>query len=61
MIEQDNKFKISDTALELAEKLGSIFEAGVKADVSFECIATVAQQELAEWKVDPAQNHLANN
>lgn len=53
MIEQDNKFKISDAALELAEKLGSIFEAGIKSDVPFECIATVAKHELAEWKVIP--------
>jgi hypothetical protein len=50
MIEQKNNVKISDATLELADKLGSIFEAGEKSKASFECMATVAQQELAEWK-----------
>ncbi len=50
MIEQKNNIKISDATLELADKLSSIFEAGAKSKVSFECMATVAEQEMAEWK-----------
>lgn len=60
MIEQKENFKISETAFELAQTLNAIFEAGAKSKVSFECMATVAQQELAEWKASP-KNSLANN
>lgn len=61
MIEQKENYKISNAALELAEKLNSVFEAGVKSKVSFDCMAEVAQQELAEWKVNSSQERLANS
>lgn len=61
MIEQKDNYKISENALELAAKLSSIFEAGAKSEVSFECVATVAQQELAEWKANSSQTRITNS
>lgn len=61
MIEQKNNIKVSKTALELAEKLNAVFSDGKKSNASFECIAAVATQEMAEWKATHQQKtHVQN-